>query len=111
MFLKIVLIVSAATLGVAFFAASSENFRVLMQFLVSTFATLMVFHAMRGRAEYFWAGTFCAIAVLFNPIFPFAFPGRVFVLLDLICKALFFVYYNAYKGKSSLATLSVIDHT
>lgn len=111
MYLKIMIIVAAATLGVALFATSNESYRVLMQFLVCASATLMVWHAIRGKAEYFWAGTFCAIAVLFNPIFPFAVPGRVFILLDLISMALFFVYYNACKSKSSLATLSVIDHT
>lgn len=111
MYLKIALIVSTATLGVALFAASSENYRVLMQFLVCASAALMVYHAMRGRAEYFWIGTFCVIAVLFNPLFPFALPGRVFILLDLICMALFFVYYGFNKSKPALAMSSVIDHT
>jgi hypothetical protein len=109
MFLKIVLIVSSATLGVALFATSNENYRVLMQFLVCASATLMVFHAMRGRAEYFWAGTFCVIAVLFNPVFPFTLPGRIFILLDLVCIVLFFAYYSSYKSKPLLALPSVID--
>jgi hypothetical protein len=111
MYLKIVLIVSTASLGVAFFAASGENFRILMQFLVSTSATLLVFHAMRSRAEYFWAATFCAIAVLFNPVFPFVLPGRLFVPLDLICVVLFFGYCSSYKSKPALAIPSVIDRT
>jgi hypothetical protein len=110
-YLKIVLIISTATLGVAFFAVSSENFRVLMQFLVSTSATLMVFHAMRSRAEYLWAATFCVIAVLFNPVSPFVLPGRLFVPLDLICMVLFFGYCSSYKSEPSLAMPSAIDRT
>lgn len=111
MYLKIVLIISTASLGAAFFAASSEDFRVLMQFLVSTSATLLVFHAMRGRAVYLWAATFSVIAVLFNPVFPFALPGRLFVPLDLICMALFFGYCSSYKSKPALAVQSAIDRT
>jgi hypothetical protein len=111
MFLKIVLIVSTATMAVALFATSSENYRVLMQFLVSASATLMVFHAMRGRVEYLWAGTFFVVAVLFNPVFPFAPPRLIFILLDLVCMVLFFVYYSSYKSKPALAMLSVIDRT
>jgi hypothetical protein len=111
MYLKIVLIVSTATLGVALFVTSSETYRVLMQFLVSASATLVVFHAMRGRADYFWAGTFCVIAVLFNPVFPFLLPGRLFVPLDLMCMVLFFGYCISYKSKPALAMPSFIDRT
>lgn len=110
MYLKIVLIVSTATLGVALFATSSESYRVLMQFLICASA-LIVLHAIRGRAEYFWAGTLLAVAVLFNPVFPIALPGRIFILLDLICMALFLFYYSAYKTKTPLAMLSVTDRT
>lgn len=111
MYLKIMIIVAIATLGVALFATANQSYRVLMQFLVCASAALVVWHAIRGRTEYFWAGTFCAIAILFNPIFPFAVPGRVFILLDLICMTLFAVYYSAYKTKSSLAMPSLIDRT
>ena len=109
MYLKIVLIVSTATLGVALFATSSESYRVLMQFLICASATLFVWRAIRGRVQYFWAGTFCAIAVLFNPVFPLMLPNRAFVWVDLICMALFLVYYSAYKSKPPLAMLSVTD--
>ena len=111
MYLKIMIIVATATLGVALFATSNASYRVLMEFLVFASAALIVLHALRGRTEYFWAGTFCAIAVLFNPVFPFALPSRVFILLDLICMALFFVYYNAYQTKPPLAMSSVTDRT
>ena len=111
MYLNIVRIVSTATLAVGFFAGSSENYRVMMQFLVSACATLMVFHATRGRAEYFWVATFCVIAVLFNPVFPFVLPGRLFVPLDLICVVLFFGYCSSYNSKPALALPSVIDRT
>ena len=111
MYLKIVLIVSTATLGVALFATSSESYRVLMQFLICASATLFVWRAIRGRVQYFWAGTFSAIVVLFNPVFPFMLPSRAFVWVDLICMALFLVYYSAYKSKLPLAMLSVTDGT
>jgi hypothetical protein len=109
MYVKIMLSVSIAALAIALFVTSNASYRVLLQFLVCGSAALVVLHAVRAEAQYLWGGAFCFVAVLFNPILPIALPSRVFFLLDLICIALFAVYYNSYQAKPRLSLASVTD--
>ena len=113
MYLKIMISISLAALAVALFMTSSANYRVFLQFLVCASAALIVWNAVRAETQYLWASVFCGVAVLFNPILPVALPGRVFFLLDLICMALFLVYYRAYKAQPrvSLGLVSVTDRS
>jgi hypothetical protein len=109
MYVKIMICVSTAALAVALFMTSNVSYRIFLQFLVSASAALIVLHAVRADAQYLWAGVFCAVAVLFNPILPIALPSRLFFLADLTCMALFLVYYSAYKAKPRLSMASVTD--
>lgn len=109
MYLKIMICVSTAALAVALFVTSNASYRVFLQFLVSASAALIVLQAVRAEAQYLWAGAFCVVAVLFNPILPIALPSRVFFLADLTCMALLLVYYSAYKTKPRPYMASVTD--
>ncbi len=111
MYLKIMISVSIAALGVALLLTSNPGFRVLLEFLVCASAVLVVLHSVRAEAQYLWAATFCGVAVAFNPIVPIALPSRVFLLLDVISVALFVAYYRAYKAKPRLAMSSVTDRS
>jgi hypothetical protein len=103
MYLRIMISVSIAALAVALFMTANASYQVLLQFLVCGSAALLVLHAVRAEAQYLWAGAFCVVAVLFNPILPIALPSRVFFLLDLVCLVLFLVYYSACKAKPRLS--------
>lgn len=111
MYLKIMISISLVALAVALFMTSNANYRVFLQFLICASAALIVWNAVRAEVQYLWAVMFCGIAVVFNPIVPFALPGRVFFFLDLLCMALFLVYYRAYEAKPrlSMALVSVMD--
>ncbi len=111
MYVKIMISGSIAALAIALFMTSNASYRVLLQFLVCASAALVVLHAVRAEAQYLWAGAFCLVAVLFNPILPIALPSRVFFLLDVICIALFLVYYSGYKAKPRLSMASVTDRS
>jgi Family of unknown function (DUF6804) len=111
MYLKITISVSFAALAVALFMTSNADYRMFLQFLVCTSAALIVWNAVRAETQHLWASVFCGVAILFNPILPVALPGRVFFFLDLLCMALFLVYYRRYPGKPqlSMALTSVTD--
>jgi Family of unknown function (DUF6804) len=111
MYLKIIISFAIAALGVGLLLISNPTYRVLLEFLVCASAVLVVLHSVRAEAQYLWAATFCAIAVVFNPLFPIALPSRVFFLLDTISMAIFVFYYRAYKAKPRLAMTSVIDRS
>lgn len=111
MYLKIMISISLVALAVALFMTSNPDYRVFLQFLISASAALIVWNAVRAEVQYLWAVAFCGIAVVFNPIVPFALSGRVFFFLDLLCITLFLVYYREYETKPrlSMASVSVTD--
>jgi hypothetical protein len=111
MYVKIMICVSMTALAVALFMTSNASYRVLLQFLVCASAALIVLQAVRAEAQYLWAGAFCIVAVLFNPILPIALPIRAFFLVDLTCMALFLVYYSAYKATPRPSMVSVTDRS
>src|ERR1051325_3135340 len=99
MYLKIMIAISLAALGMALFLSANEQYKVLLQFLVCASAALIVQHALRVKPDYLWAGTFGSVAVLFNPIIPVPLPSRAFFTLELACTVLFLVYYKAFRTK------------
>jgi hypothetical protein len=103
MYLKIMIAISLVALAVALFMVSNANYRVFLQFLVCASAVLIVWNAVRAETQYLWAVTFCGIAVVFNPIAPFALPSRLFFFLDLLSMALFLVYYRTYEARPQLS--------
>lgn len=111
MYLKIMITISLAALSLALFLPANAQFKVLLQFLVSASAALIVVHALRAKPEYLWAGIFSSITVLFNPIIPVALPGRVFFTLDLACIVLFLAYYSVCKIKPRTSMVSVAEQS
>ena len=113
MYLKIMISLSLIALAVAVFVTRNASYRVFLQFLVCASAALIAWDALRERPRYLWAGAFCAIAILFNPILPLALPSRAFFVLDLLCMALFLVYARAYKAKPrwSMASVSATERS
>jgi hypothetical protein len=109
MYLKIMIYISLAALTIALLVATDPSYRVLLQFLVSASAILIVVHAVRAKPEYFWAGVFCSIAILFNPVFPIVLPGPGFFLLDLACMAMFLLYYRVHKAKPQMSIASITN--
>jgi uncharacterized protein DUF6804 len=107
MYLKVMISISLAALTVALFLTGNPGYRVILQFLISTSAVLIVVHAVRAEAEYLWAGVFCGVALLFNPIVPVVMPGRGFFLLDLVCVAVFLLYYRVHKAKPRMSIASI----
>ena len=107
MYLKIMIAISLAALALALFLPPNEKFHVLLQFLVCASAALIVWHALRAKPEYLWAGTFGSVAVLFNPVIPVPLPTRMLFTLELASMLFFLVYYSAYKMKPRTAMVSI----
>ncbi len=111
MYPKTMISISVAALAIGLFMTSNPDYRILLQFLVCASAVLIVLHSVRAQAEYLWAGAFCCVAFVFNPIVPVALPSRGLSLLDLACMALFLVYYRVCKAKPRVSTASIAGHS
>jgi type IV secretory pathway protease TraF len=81
MYVKIMIAISLAVLGLALFLPASEQYKILLQFLVSASAALILWRALRAKPDYLWAATFGSVAVLFNPIVPVPLPSRALFAL------------------------------
>jgi hypothetical protein len=111
MYLKIMITISLAALSLALFLPENAQYKVLLQFLVCGSGTLIVVHALRAKPEYFWAGTFSSIAILFNPIIPVALPGRALFSVEVACIVLFLVYYSVCKIKPRMSMVSIAERS
>jgi hypothetical protein len=101
--------VSVVALIVAVFLwHSSLNFRVLVQFIVCAAAGLVFVQAMRASKR-LWAAGFFGIALLFNPILPFALPRGVFLSLDVVCLTMFLFSLALLKTSPRLSMVSIAD--
>ena len=111
MYLKTMIVVSVAALAIGVFMKSSPDYRMLLQFSICASAVLIVLHSLRAKAEYFWAGAFCCVALLFNPIVPVVSPGRELFALDSACMTLFLLYFRVCKVKPPVAMTSIADNS
>jgi hypothetical protein len=111
MYLKIMIAISLAALGLALLVPANEQYKVLLQFLVCASAALIVSHALRAKPDYLWAGTFGSVAVLFNPIIPVPLPSRALFTLELACMVLFLAYYSAFKMKPRKSMVSIAEQS
>src|SRR2546430_296051 len=93
--------ISIAGLLLAVLWRPSENYQLLLQFVVCGGA-IMIFLQAADAGKYVWATGFVAIAVLFNPIQPIAFSPAMFLWMDLICVATFAVSLAVLKPKPGL---------
>ncbi|HEV2113836.1 MAG TPA: DUF6804 family protein [Terriglobales bacterium] len=100
--------VSVIALAPAVFLVSSANYRTVLQFIVCWTAAMIVIQSFRAE-KYGWVATFCAIALLFNPIVPVAIPRPVFGwltvgTLGLFVASLFYVRTMPQPAMISIAS-------
>lgn len=62
----------------------------LIRFIVAILAVIVAWFAFQAR-HWWWIPVFAAIAVLWNPIFPFAFDGPVWTAAQPVAAVLFLV--------------------
>ena len=103
---KIMKWVSIAGLLLAVLWRPSENYQLLLEFVVCAGAILVAIDARRAEKN-LWATGFVAVALLFNPIQPVGFSREMFLWLDLICVAMFLVPLAALKREPILSMPSI----
>jgi uncharacterized membrane protein YccC len=86
---------------------SSTSYRIALELVVCVAALAVVAQAFR-TGKYLWGAGFVSIAVLFNPVAPFTFPGTMFLWLDLACVATFAASLAVLKMKPLLSTEGII---
>ena len=102
--------ISALLLAAAFWRFAA-NYQLLLDFVVSMGAVIVVMQAVRAR-EYGWAAGFVAIAVLFNPAVRFLEPPGVLPLLIVVASiAPFAISVVALKTQPLLSVPSITDRT
>lgn len=110
MYIKIMSVLSVVALGFALWTVNA-NFQVLLQFVVCAAAILIMLHALRAQPQYSWAAAFSGLVILFNPIWPIAFPHSVFLFVDLTGIFLFIFYVTLHKAKLQPAVTSIKDRS
>jgi hypothetical protein len=88
MFTKTMKWMATAALFCAVLWNPSENYRLLLQFVVCAGACLVAWKAFRSEQS-IWALGFVAIAICFNPIQPAVFSRGVFLGMYLLSLAAF----------------------
>jgi len=99
---------SITVLMAAMFWRPSEGYGVLLQFVVSVGAILVVVQALQAR-KYLWGIGFSSIAVLFNPVAPIAFSRQVFLWLDVVCLAMFAISLAILKARPLISVAGIIN--
>lgn len=82
-------LLAAATLFLAPVLLDGEWFTGVL-FLVAILAVIVGWFAIQAR-QWWWAPVFAAIAVLWNPVFPFAFAGPVWIAAQPAAAIVFLV--------------------
>ena len=103
MLTKIMKWISIAGLLLAVLWRPSENYQVLLQFVVCVGALWVAWGAYRS-AKHLWAVGFAAIAMLFNPIQPLTLSREMFLWADLVSTAAFLASLVLLKTKPVLST-------
>ena len=98
---------SIGVLLVGLVAQSSTGYRIVLDLVVSISAMVVLFQAVRA-GKYLWGICFLSIAVLFNPLVPLGFHGRMFLWLDMACVVMFAVSLRALKTKPTLSVAGII---
>jgi len=99
--------VSIGVLLVGLLTQSSTGYRIALELVVCTAALVVLFQAVRAE-KYLWGICFLSVAVLFNPLVPLGFHGRMFLWLDLACVVMFAISLRALKTKPLLSIGGII---
>lgn len=110
MYIKMMSSISVVALGFALWTENA-NFQVLLQFVVCAAAMLIMLHALRAQPQYSWAVAFSGLVILFNPIWPIAFPYSVLLSVDLTGICLFIFYVTLHKAKLQPGVTSITDRS
>jgi uncharacterized protein DUF6804 len=108
MLTKIMKWVSLAALMLALLWRSSAGLLIAVELVVSVGALLVVAQALRAR-KYVWGAGFMAIAVLFNPVAPFALSRTMFLSLVLITMSAFLASMAALKRQPLISMPSIAN--
>lgn len=81
--------IALATLIVGTAFAGTDSF-IIFRFIISILALVVAWFATRAR-HWWWLPVFVAIAVLWNPAYPFGFNGVFWVLAQPIAGSLFLI--------------------
>ncbi|HET7872134.1 MAG TPA: DUF6804 family protein [Terriglobales bacterium] len=106
MFTKITKLVAALALLLGLFSHSAADYRKLI-FTVVWLAALVVLAQAFHRSSYFWAVTFLAMACLFNPFRPVAFPASMGLVLEMAAAILFMIALAVLRSKPRLSIASI----
>ena len=109
MFLKAAKVVAAVALLLGLFSHSATDYRKLI-FTVVWMAALVVLVQAFYRSSYFWAAVFLAIACLFNPLRPIAFPASMGLVLEMTASIMFMVALAVLRSKPRLSIASITAH-
>jgi len=107
MLTKIMKWASIAGLFLAVLWRPSENFQLLLEFVVCAGAILVALDAVRAE-EYVWATGFVAIALLFNPVAPVVLSRDMFFWLGWASVATFMASLVVLKPKPQLSLESLL---
>ena len=73
-----------------------SGYYLLLTYIVGITAVLMVVRAQEIRSQQ-WMMTWIVIAVLYNPITPLRLPPPLYLLVNLICAALFVICMRRFR--------------
>ena len=107
MLTKIMKWASIAGLFLAVLWRPSENFQLLLEFVVCAGAIVVALDAVRAE-EYVWATGFVAIALLFNPVAPVVLSRDMFFWLGWASVATFMASLVVLKPKPQLSLESLL---
>ena len=82
-------LIAAATLFIAPVLLERGGFTVAL-FVAAIFSVIVAWFAIQAR-HWWWAPVFIAIAVIWNPVFPFAFTGIVWTVAQPVAAVLFLI--------------------
>lgn len=86
---------------------SSGTYRIVLELVVCVAALAVVAQAFRS-GKYLWGAGFVSVAVLFNPVAPFALSGSTFLWLDLACALTFALSLAALKTRPLFSMQGII---
>lgn len=82
-------IIAAAALVVAPALMGVEAFLVI-RYIVAILALIVAWFALQAR-QWWWIAIFAAVAVVWNPVYPFAFDGPIWVAAQVVAAVTFIV--------------------
>lgn len=84
-FLPALLAAAALLSGIALLG---QDWYLLICFLVAIFALIVAWFSVQAR-QWWWTIVFAAVAIVWNPIYPFAFEGPVWIVAHIVAAASF----------------------